>query len=66
MKAKTTPNRNKVVITSTLRPQVAEKLNQVSEEVGVAKNQLIEQGLLMLFAARESKKQRHPEEVALG
>lgn len=67
-KPQASPGRKKVMVTSTLRPQVVEMLTEVSSDTGVPKNELIEQGLLMLFAARKKGQKNNAtrKEVALG
>lgn len=62
----TSPKRNKVLLTTTLTPALAERLNQVASETRLPKNLLIEQALLRLFDEREEKNATSVREVALG
>ena len=62
----TSPKRNKVLLTTTLTPALAERLNRVASETRLPKNLLIEQALLRLFDEREEKNATSVREVALG
>ena len=70
MSRKTPTNRNKIVFTTTMAPAVAQELAQTAKATGLHKNALIEQALMLLFAAQKSATNRTKsnatcEEVAL-